>query len=232
MGQTQLGSYVVSLHSPLYRVGTSEESELFDGNVSLGRMINKMFYAKLAKVSAVFSEEVDNEIIIQKLLELRLDKKECDALIDIFGSKAHRDFEVKIDWSSKELIEDKYDSPISFFARDAQKIVKYREVLKEKKTEKNVQLSGEIADLHRGYEDELGRAKLRTKYQDREISVSFTVSEESYPIIANAHVEKKIVTLTGELEVLKFDNRFSANFKSLSDVFVCESLEIALEPKN
>ena len=57
MGQTQLGSYVVSLHSPLYRVGTSEESELFDGNVSLGRMINKMFYAKLAKVSAVFSEE-------------------------------------------------------------------------------------------------------------------------------------------------------------------------------
>jgi len=226
MGQTQIGSYVVAIHSPLYRVNSGEELNLFDSNSSLGRMINKLFYSKLAKVSSVFARESDIEVITQKLLELGIDKMDCDALIDIFGFKSHRDIEIKVNWSSKEYIEEKYQSPISFYSKDAQKIVEYREVLKAKKTEKSIQLSGEVADLHRGYDDDLGRAKLRTKYQDREVSVSFTVSENLYPIIASAHVAKKVVTLTGELEVLKVDNRMSANFKSLSDWQVCENLEI------
>lgn len=33
------------------------------------------------------------------------------------------------------------------------------------------------------------------------------------------------MTLTGELEVIKVDNRVSANFKSLSDCQLCENLE-------
>ncbi|MBO2662799.1 hypothetical protein [Shewanella algae] len=226
MGQTQVGSYVVAIHSPLYRVNSDEEPNLFDSNSSLGRMINKLFYSKLAQVSSVFARESDIEVITQKLLELGIDKKDCDALIDIFGFKSHRDIEIKVNWSSKESIEEKYQSPISFYSRDAQKIVEYREVLKAKNTEKNIQLSGEVADLHRGYDDVLGRAKLRAKYQDREVSVSFTVSEDIYPIIARAHVAKKVVTLTGELEVLKVDNKISANFKSLSDWQVCENFEI------
>lgn len=226
LGQTQIGSYVVALHSPLYRVNSEEEPNLFDSNSSLGRMINKLFYSKLAKASFVFARESDIDVITQKLLELDIDKKDCDALIDIFGFKAHRDIEIKVNWSSKEYIEEKYQSPISFYSRDAQKIVEYREILKAKKTEKSIQLSGEVADLHRGYDDDLGRAKLRTKYQERELSVSFTVTEDLYPTIARAHVTKKVVTLTGELEVLKVDNRMSASFKSLSDWIVCENLEI------
>ena len=225
MGQTQIGSYVVAIHSPLYRVNSEEEPTLFCSNSSLGRMINKLFYSKLAKVSSVFERESDIESITQKLLELGVDKKDCDALLDIFGLKTHRDIEIKVNWSSKESIEEKYQSLISFYSKDAQKIVEYREVLKAKKTEKSIQLSGEVADLHRGYDDDLGRAKLRAKYQNREVSVSFTVSEDLYPVIAHAHVEKKIVTLTGELEVIKVDNRVSANFKSLSDCQLCENLE-------
>lgn len=226
MGQTQIGSYVVAIHSPLYRVNSEEEPNLFDSNSSLGRMINILFYSKLAKVSSVFARESDVEVITQKLLELGIDKKDCDALIDIFGFKAHRDIVIKVNWSSKEFIEEKYQSPISFYSKDSQKIVEYREFLKAKKTEKSIQLSGEVADLHRGYDDDLGRAKLRTKYQDREVSVSFTVSEDLYPIIAHAHVAKKVVILTGELEVLKVDNRMSANFKSLSGCQVSENIEI------
>ena len=226
MGQTQIGSYVVAIHSPLYRVNSEEEPKLFDSNTSLGRMINKLFYSKLAKVSSVFALESDIDVITQKLLELNIDKKDCDALIDIFGFKAHRDIEIKVNWSSKEFIEEKYKSPISFYSRDAQKIAEYREVLKAKKTEKSIQLSGEVADLHRSYDDDLGRAKLRTIYQDREVSVSFTVSEDLYPVIARAHVDKKVVTLTGELEAVKVDNRISANFKSLTEWKVCENLEI------
>ncbi|AZG72575.1 hypothetical protein [Shewanella livingstonensis] len=225
MGQTQIGSYVVAIHSPLYRVNT-EESELFDSSSSLGRMINKLFYTKLAKVSAIFEQEYEIELITQKLLELGIDKKDCDALIEIFGFKSHRDIEIKVNWSSKEFIDVKYKDPISFYSRNVQKIVDYREALKDKKTEKSIQLSGEIADLHRSYDDDLGRAKLRTKYHDREISVSFTVSEELYPIIASAHVDKKVITLTGELEVVKVDNRVSANFKYLTKWSIFENLEM------
>ncbi|EPI0764002.1 hypothetical protein [Vibrio alginolyticus] len=226
MGQTQFGSYVVAIHSPLYRVSTEEEPKLFDGNSSLGRMINKLFHSKLAKVSYIFEQESDIELITQKLLELGVDKKDCDALIDIFGFKSHRDIEIKVDWSSKESIEEKYKCPISFYSRDAQKVADYREVLKAKKTEKNIQLSGEVADLHRGYDDDFGRAKLRTKYHDRDVSVSFTVREDLYPVIAHAHVTKKVITLTGELEVVNVDNRITANYKSLSDWEICENLEI------
>ncbi|TOL35056.1 hypothetical protein CGH99_22350, partial [Vibrio parahaemolyticus] len=70
MGQTQIGSYVVAIHSPLYRVNSEEEPKLFDSNTSLGRMINKLFYSKLAKVSSVFALESDIDVITQKLLEL------------------------------------------------------------------------------------------------------------------------------------------------------------------
>ncbi|NEX87463.1 hypothetical protein G4923_01870 [Aeromonas rivipollensis] len=225
MGQTQIGSYVVAIHSPLYRINSDEEPNLFDSTSSLGRIINKLFYSKLSKVSSVFERESDIEMINQKLLELGIDNKDCDALIDIFGFKSHRDIEIKVNWSSKEFIEEKFHNPISLYSRDAQKIVEYREVLKAKKTEKSIQLSGEVADLHRGYDDDLGRAKLRAKYHGREVSVSFTVSEDLYPIIAMAHVDKKVLTLTGELEVLKMKNRMSANFKSLFDCQVCENLE-------
>jgi len=112
-----------------------------------------------------------------------------------------------------------------------QKIVDFRDALKRIKVEKNIKLSGEIENLHRGYDEELGTAKLRTKYRDKEISVSFTISEEEYPRIANAHVNKKIVTLTGELEVIIIDQRVTANFKSLAELSVCENLEFDLAHK-
>lgn len=101
-------------------------------------MINKLFYSILAKVSSVFERESDIESITQKLLELGVDKKDCDALLDIFGLKTHRDIEIKVNWSSKESIEEKYQSLISFYSKDAQKIVEYREVLKAKKTKKSI----------------------------------------------------------------------------------------------
>lgn len=226
MGQTQIGSYVVSIHSPLYRVTTADEPDLFDSDVSLGRIINKSFYSKIFEVSSLFSKKAKSELITQRLLEIGINKKDCDALIDIMGHQSHRDIEINVNWSPKESIEERYNKSINLYARDVQSIVDYREVLKEKKVENNIQLSGEIADLHRGYDDELGKAKLKAKYQEKDISISFSVSDEQYPLVANAHVNKRIVTITGELEVVKVEQKLTANYISVDDLSVTENLEI------
>ena len=231
MGQTQIGSYIVSIHSPLYRVNTNDEPELFENNVSLGRMINKSFYSKISKLSKIVNGDTNPEKVIEDLLYIGVDKKDCDSLIDIFGHQSHRDIEININWSPKETIEERYLTSIQLYSRNVQKIVDFRDALKRIKVEKNIKLSGEIENLHRGYDEELGTAKLRTKYRDKEISVSFTISEEEYPRIANAHVNKKIVTLTGELEVIIIDQRVTANFKSLAELSVCENLEFDLAHK-
>ncbi|MDO6642145.1 hypothetical protein Q4557_19550 [Shewanella sp. 5_MG-2023] len=226
MGQTQIGSYIVSIHSPLYRVNTDDEPDLFDSDISLGRIINKSFYSKIFEVSSIFSKKINFELITQSLLEIGIDKKDCDALIDIMGSQSHRDIEINVNWSPKESIEERYCKSIHLYARNVQYIVDYREILKEKKVENNIQLSGEIADLHRGYDDELGKAKLRTKYQEKDISISFSVSDEQYLTVANAHVNKIIVTITGELEVVKVEQKLTAHFITIDDLSVTENLEI------
>lgn len=226
MGQTKIGSYIVTIKSPLYRVESNDEPKLFDSDLSLGRRITTIFYHKLFEISEIFSNESNADIIIKKLLKLNIDKMDCDALIDIFGFKSHRDIEIKFNWSAKEPVAEKYNNSISLRSNDIQKIIDYRECLKTKNSQPNIELSGEIADLHRDYNDETGRARLKTKYQEREISVIFNVNEELYSEIANAHVNKKSVTLTGELETMKINNKITANFKSLTKWVVCENIEI------
>lgn len=232
MGQTQIGSYIISINSPLYRVDMNDEPELFESKVSLGRMINKSFYSKIYKLSKIVNDNTNSEKMIEELLDIGIDKKDCDSLIDIFGNQSHRDVEININWSPKESIEERYLNAIQLYSRNVKKIVEFRDALKRIKVEKNIQLSGEIENLHRGYDEELGKAKLRTKYQGKEISVSFTINEEEYTSIANAHVNKKIVTLTGELEVIKIEQRITANFRSLVKVSVCENLEIDFVQSN
>ncbi|MEZ8273576.1 hypothetical protein AB6C54_20590 [Vibrio splendidus] len=223
LGQTQVGSYVVSVHSPLYRLPSTNQIDLDSEASSLGRMINLSLFKKLTKITSIFASSDD---VVPQLLSLGLTSKECDSLIDLFGNKSHRDIEFKFDWSEKEKIPSAYKKTIMIRACNAKDLIEFREVLKVKTTKRSVTLSGEVADLHRTYEDEMGVAKLRAKYNNKQMKVSFNIDDKDYQQVAEAHANKKTITISGNLILFNYKNTLTASLDKVSNLIVNENVEI------
>lgn len=228
MGQTQVGSFVISIESPLYRVPSIENMELFSSDSSLGRMINILLFESLRDINNLVEKNSSDEEISNALINQGISKPVCDSLMNIFGDKSHRDFELNIDWSTKEALDKQYFKPIIVHSRNAPKIAHVRNLLESKKEDKSICLSGQIEDLHRSYNDSVGKAKLRTKLRGKDVSVIFSVSEEVYPQIAQAHVKKYSVKISGDVTSFKSSKRIIARFDDVDDIEINSNIELGV----
>ncbi|WP_444886483.1 hypothetical protein [Microbulbifer sp. JMSA008] len=225
MGQTQVGSYIISLDSPLYEIGDSEVSGMFDQGKSLGRLINEKTFDKVRFISEFLDdcelnadESKFDEFELHELTSKGITNTVCDSLLKLFGVKSHRDLELTFEWSPKEDIDESYKKSVFLSSKSSTKIRTLGELLKNRRKEASVTLVGNIEDLHRRYKDEDGRAKLKTKYKNREVGITFDVAKEIYDEIVGAHSKKYAVQITGEVHSFLSSKKMIAKFNSIEDI--------------
>lgn len=229
MGQTEVGSYVITIDSPLYRVSVGDKQEDFISDSSLGRLVNMRLFKILKKMSEYLKSKSTEDELFLNLLSLELTPKTCDAVISLFGSQVHRDIEFDVHWSSKENISEYYSSSVGFSSKHASKIISFRDALSRRKKEIGFSLTGQIVNLHRDLKEKNGIARFKTKLYGRDVTVPFHVEDGKYSEVVNAHGKKYSVTVTGDLSSYLSRNRLFASFDEVSSIIIHENGELVFD---
>ncbi len=226
MGQTQIGSFVINLNSPLYNANEKESMSGLESDSSLGRKINTQLFRKLESISNILNENSTESKYTAELLTLGISKNTSESIIKLFGNKSHRDIDFSVNWSEKEDIPATFNKKIVLHSSNAEKLRKYNSALEHKKNDKSVALTGQIESLSREYKNDIGKAKLRTKFKNKDVSISFSIADELYTKVANAHAKKYPVTVNGEVTSISKSKRLYATFTEVYSINVKENGEL------
>lgn len=203
LGQTDIGSYIVNIYCPIIETPDDhEQSQLPSiGSSGIGRQINQKTFKRLEYINNLLSS-INNDVndnVVAALVEQGFTKKECQAVENLFGSKGHRDWEIKFIWSKVC----KHDTTTSIVRFDhqkstaAHKLVKKISSLGESKSK--VTLQGRILGLERDYNDQLGSVKFITEIEGKDRKVTVHLNESDFKVAHSANDIRSLVSVTGEL---------------------------------
>ena len=223
LGQTQIGSYVIKTYTPIIRindVASQQEMANIEGK-GLGRQIVQKLIKRLELIISIYkviNEENSTTSIIEKLIENGFTKKECVAIENLFGSKGHRDWELKVHWA-KQLDQSKSDSLVRFdhsYSYAARKVVEYLDTLQSNKS--LVTVEGRVTGLNRDYDEELGTVKLKAKIKERECTVTLHLNEVDFDIAHSANAGRATIKVRGELTETKVGKRRFYEIHNIEEV--------------
>jgi hypothetical protein len=212
LGQTEIGSYVVKTYTPIISINdTSGQGEI--GQIErkgLGRQIIIKLIKRLNLIIGIYktvNDENSTTSVADKLIENGFTKKECVAIENLFGSKGHRDWELKVYWA-KQLDESKPDTLVRFdhaYSYAAKKVVEYLKTVESEKSQ--VIVNGRVTGLERDYDEELGTVKLKAKIKAKECTVTLHLNDTDFHIAHSANASRSTIKFKGELTETKVGKR-------------------------
>lgn len=231
LGQTEIGSYVVKTYTPIIQViDNSDQEEIRHvERKGLGRQIILKLINRLNLIIEIYKTvNIENSAsgVVGKLLENGFTKKECVAIENLFGSKGHRDWELKVHWA-KKLDLSKADVLVTFdhsYSYAAKKVVDYLGTLQPKKS--HVTVEGRVTGLVRDYDEELGTVKLKTTIKKKECAVTLHLNENDFSVAHSANAGRSIIKVKGELTETKVGKR------TLYEIHNIEKLTLLDTPEN
>lgn len=231
IGQTEIGSYVVKTYTPIIKVEEKAGQEVI-GQIErkgLGRQVIQKLIKRLNLIISIYktvNEENSTTNVVDKLLENGFTKKECIAIENLFGSKGHRDWELKVHWA-KQLDQSKTDTLVKFdhsYSYAAKKVVDYLDTLQSKKS--LITIEGRVTGLARDYDDELGTVKLKAKIKNKECTVTLHLNEGDFDVAHSANAGRATIKVKGELTETKVGKR------TLYEIHNIDELTLLPPPEN
>lgn len=212
LGQTEIGSYVIKTYTPIIYFDDSPNQEHLDNveKKGVGRQIVQRLLKRLELISDIYksvNEESSASSIIDKLIENGFTKSECIAIENLFGSKGHRDWELKVYWA-KQLDQTKLDSIVKFdhsFSSAAKKVVDYLKVVESEKS--LITIEGRVTGLERDYDEDLGTVRLKASIKGKECTVTLHLNENDFQTAHSANASRSSIEVIGELTETKIGKR-------------------------
>lgn len=212
LNQTQRGSYVVSLYTPILKRKLTTDSQMDKfAETAFGRDINTNFVKRLQqikKMAETFDESKMSKIITE-LLHQGFSKTEIEAIDTLFGADGHRDWEVKVLWAGENL--ENSETKIEFDHKEHSPVQRIlAELSSVEKAARDIELVGRIVTFTRDYDDDNGMVDLKAKVKGaKESTIKLNLSSNLYHVAQEANYNKLMVKVTGKIIETKVGKRTS-----------------------
>lgn len=200
LGQTEHGSYVVNLISPILDNQKDQEDH---SSISLTRSVSDTLSRSLSAIHSSINEYRDTErlTVFDDGVEQGVSANLCDALIGLSGKKQLRDIEINISMSKTEI---GYEDIVQHHRFNAD-VLPYLEVAskyyKDNYLMEGVTITGSVTKLHYTDNDEYGQVTIDATVNNSHKNVTIELPASEYWQAFSAHGHSKLVECFGDLHV-------------------------------
>ena len=200
LGQTEQGSYVVTLLTPvvLSPMGQASSFNSATNDAPVGRRMTRRLIEALAAVhEASERTSAGDADAFPETVERGASANLCDAvatLIEPFGG-----IDIGLTWA-RTWREGAASKPVRFGASDAPILRKAAQCFRVEKPRPDMPLVGRIQHLKRDDSETGGTVTLRTRGDGRAVSVTAVLDQSNYDRAIQAHKSNARVVMNGDLE--------------------------------
>ena len=199
LGQTEQGSFVINISSPVPS-GASRRTEPFSRRVT-STLASGLHAARQAIDRG--NQEFRNDTIylfedgIQKGITANL----CDAVGNMIGHQEPNQIDVSVRWAFTRSPVEEYP-PMSFTSLDLPALESASRMLRKLQDRPNERIEGYVDSLARSRSRRRGRVSIKVVIDGtmRAVGVDFTPSD--YSRVVNAHDNRKAVSVMGDLRYI------------------------------
>ena len=204
LGQSERGSYVVTVHSPVPPMinmeGFQDESDPFERRVTL------TLQNALQALRVVASDAVTSDIrSTEKLSERGISANLCESVAAMLGmEKSRRDVEVGFSFATSRPASGNTSQVTRFSTEFAPIIGEIGKALRESATREDFELIGFVTDLSRGPHQSKGIAVVQGPIDENFRRVEMEVGTSDYDtVLTIAHRDRLMIRCEGELQKVK-----------------------------
>ena len=199
LGQTDQGSFVVTLLTPaLPRPISTLFPDPDDPNPPIERQMTRRLVEALGAARRLVERmAAGEEVAFGELVSSGVSANLCEALVRII--KPFPTLDVGISWARTRPMLGS-DALVRFGRADAVLLWEAARSLRERAPRPDVRLHGFVRLLKRGQEDVEGMIGLVTDFDGRRQSVEVVLERDDYERAAQAHRDRALIILTGDLD--------------------------------
>lgn len=225
LGQTEHGSFVVNVISPIDEITQSEQ--LLAENPSFARIVSANLSTSLDAVKSLVDElkSKGNIEAFDTYVDQGVSANLCDALVGLSGKNKHREFSITLQLSSLEKTIDVDTLIHGFSPTMIPTLEQVSKRLKENYILTDYTLSGHVTKLEQEYEADTGSVTVVTVLDDKDKPVTFKLALKEYLEAIHAHENKAYLECKGDLHV----SPQSAKLLNVYDFKVFNNYELELQ---
>ena len=200
-GQTEIGSFVISLLSPVppNLMGQADMSTGMPPEPFARRVTRKLVSGLRSAKSAVSLADHGGDIsAFEQNVSQGVSANLCDAIANLLDVENRQSVDVSVSWSLvREPPEGR--AQIAFNSSDISVLKEAARILKDRQERPNERLDGYVYSLARGQNQTRGRVTLKAIVDGAISSVRVDFAPLEYSRILEAHDQRKVVSLEGDL---------------------------------
>lgn len=201
VGQSERGSYVVTVISPVTPSITPRQMSLFDDAPTFQRIVSE----NLAKSLHFLSEMADEFVAVggmdlQKLVQRGVSSNLCEAVAGLMSSDdAQGLLNILFRWSPSRPSSSDVPREVTLSAERLKVISEVGRHLKESSPSDDFDLNGFVIRLDRNESDDVGRVTVAGQIDGRPRNVTLSLGDPDYQTAVAAHAATKLVRCSGTL---------------------------------
>jgi hypothetical protein len=201
MGQTERGSYVLTILSPVppslraAELSDAAPSEPFERKVSQ-TLASALSAARVAAQRATVTGDVQP---FREAVAVGVSANLCDALVGLGRVSSTEGIELSISWSRNRPLMGHVRSNFLFSPDMVPVFEEASRVFKETGTREDVEIEGFVIDLHRDEGAPTGRVVVTALIDEDIRKIAIELDESEYGAALRAHAEERSIRCTGDL---------------------------------
>lgn len=201
LGQTEIGSYVINIISPIDMPETNQSTV---DMTSFSRMVTHTLASGLSALHTAANKYTNTKEIGEFLptIEKGASANMCEALLGFSGRNRQRSFTISITPSlTQKMPRPDISLEFSFQAESLPALEKAAEFFKDNYVIKNKSILGHVKRLDRTPGASSGTVSVNCLVNDIEKNVLIELDELQYTDAIHAHEQKQLVTCNGDIHV-------------------------------
>ncbi|NGN93179.1 hypothetical protein G5C66_10580 [Nocardioides sp. KC13] len=204
MGQTRRGSYIIPIISriPILAAEDADDEPLFAGDFSLpfARLAMLRFAQGLTTLGEMaYGESVPGRREMNEAVDAGVSYELCDAVAKTLRTESIDELDVSFTWAER-LPAPGAPARVGIEQEAVPVIQRMSEYLKGERIVGTQTIVGYVKALLRGEDDENGKVTVRAVDNDKARDITMRLDPDSYDVAVHANNERKLVSVTGELE--------------------------------
>ena len=200
-GQTEMGSFIASLLSPVppNLVGQANLSTGLPPEPFARRVTRKLVSGlESVKDAVALADRGEGISAFEQNVPQGVSANLCDALANILDVENRQSVDISVSWS---LVREPRDrrAQIVFKETDASVLQEASRILRDRQERSNERLDGYVYALARGQAEHSGRTTLKAVVDGTMSSVRVDFAPSDYSRIVEAHDQRKVVSVEGDL---------------------------------
>jgi len=200
LGQTEQGSYILTILNPVLALQPGEQCELLS-IPPYERKVTTMLSVALTKANAAaisyrdtgdYSEFFDG-------IKHGISANFLDSISRISATSPNQDIDFKISWSRNRPAPNNIDTEISISTNTVQVFTNASSILKEREAEKEYNMRGVVIRLQKEKYSKTGKATVLDISSGAPRKITIELTEQQYQLAIDAHKKYKVIQCIGEI---------------------------------